>query len=723
MKKTILSLSVLAGAFALSSCEKAEQVQEPKIVQQCNGLVCSFAIEDDTLQRYTNLLGKSTDRVVKRTQLKGAQDSVTWIIQGGGKEANNTQLLDRGLTPCSVDDGDTCSLTSNPTGWVFKSTDPQEVSVSGTIVNADGTTREITKETTVDLSVGVPTVKITKDNAGELNYTFEADPADTGIPTDAKYTWTVDGRDEKVGELVNYLFTKAGTDHVVKLVVSSDELADDIVVTNTITSGAIPPTVEKDTVNGKKVTLTANAADTGLPAGTAFTWSVDGQSGITATGSTVTLDLPSYNTAYNITVKATAPGASSGIESQALSVTTGFGKPVIESSAIGGEGTDYSFTANLDNTGITQAEVYTFSWKFDGAASSETTQTVEHEFGMAGNYTVALTLTLTNGDQITVSPVTITVGAPDIPNLSSDQDGSNPLVWNLSADLLNTGIDDSWTLAWSSTDAGVSFNDTAAQNPTATFDLTSTQYTVKFTATKGGLTRENQETITTGAATTPTITVDNSAGGAEDNNVYTVSVDLTDTGITDDWTLLWEKVVGGTVTFTDATAASTDVTFDYNTTNQIKLTATPPTGSAAAPVVTTPKNIIVGAEPVQYPFTATYRRPTGSNMTAAELAARISSLNLSEAGLTSVIKTDGDSVIFTCSPGYYITPGAEELTPGPNLAFNQGPGDVMPGQVFVWKYSTFSGADEITVVSAFQPQIVLNDNNATTQFGCWKLPT
>ena len=193
-KRTILVAGLLGLAFMIGSCSKNEQVQEPQIIKSCIGLVCSFAIEDDTLNRFTNLLGKSIDRVVKRTQLRGAQDQVIWNISGGGQEANNTQLMERGLTPC-LDEGDTCSLNSNPTGWVFTSTDPQQVSVSGTIVNADGTTREINKETAVSLEIAPPVVTITKDNAGELNYTFTADSADTGIPEGATYTWTVDGGD------------------------------------------------------------------------------------------------------------------------------------------------------------------------------------------------------------------------------------------------------------------------------------------------------------------------------------------------------------------------------------------------------------------------------------------------------------------------------------------------------------------------------------------------
>ena len=69
--------------------------------------------------------------------LQGVSDNLVWNISPtSGALATNNQLTERLLNPCV---GDDCTLNSNPTGWVFNSTGIQSVSVSGTIVNADGT--------------------------------------------------------------------------------------------------------------------------------------------------------------------------------------------------------------------------------------------------------------------------------------------------------------------------------------------------------------------------------------------------------------------------------------------------------------------------------------------------------------------------------------------------------------------------------------------------------
>ncbi len=171
MEKTILSMSILAGAFALSSCSKSEEVKELQIIQECVGTVCSFAVEDVQLSRYTNLLGKSIDHVVKKNMLSGTQDNVVWVLNNG-REAETNELLQRQLSPCL--DG-TCTLTSNPTGWVFNSTNNQAVSVSGTIVNADGTTREISiLDKPVNLEMGKPIVSFDRDDTNDLTYNIHS---------------------------------------------------------------------------------------------------------------------------------------------------------------------------------------------------------------------------------------------------------------------------------------------------------------------------------------------------------------------------------------------------------------------------------------------------------------------------------------------------------------------------------------------------------------------
>ena len=122
MKKTLLkSIPLLSDALLLSDCGKNESVEETQVISECNGLVCSIAIEDVQLRRYTNVLGATKDRVVKREALTGPEDKITWELSSG-ELATNSQLMNKGLMPCI---GEECTLNSNPTGWIYDAEGPK----------------------------------------------------------------------------------------------------------------------------------------------------------------------------------------------------------------------------------------------------------------------------------------------------------------------------------------------------------------------------------------------------------------------------------------------------------------------------------------------------------------------------------------------------------------------------------------------------------------------
>lgn len=528
MKKTLLATGILAGAFALSSCGKHEEVQEPRIIKECSGLVCSFAIEDDTLQRYTNLLGKSTDRVVKRSQLKGDQDQIEWVIPGGGQLADNSQLMQRGLMPCI---GSECSLNSNPTGWVFTSTSPQQVSVSGTIVNPDGSTRQIDKQATVTFEIAPPLVSISRDNpTGDLTYSFTADASDTGIPDDADYTWSVDGVGIGNGKDISYQFENAGQDYEVKLEVTADDM-DPIVVTNTITAGAIAPTIaENPEINGKSVTLSVNNTDSALPAGTTYTWSA---AGVTAQGLTATLQLPDYGTNYTVTLTATPPNSSASFTAT-KDITTGYGTPTFGETVVGGSGLDYTFTANNADVGV--PDNATFNWFVNGVKIGEG-KTIEHIFSDANTqYTIKLE-TVVDGVSIGSWEKNITTGTVEQPTLNVTP-GANQKTFTVQANLDNTVIGDDWTKTWFVGTAPVATGSNTLTNHD--FGDFNSEYTVRFVATKGDLTREANTTVTTGFGI-PTITPEVIGGSGLD---YRLTAETTNTGIPNDATFTWTLADG-----------------------------------------------------------------------------------------------------------------------------------------------------------------------------------
>ncbi len=211
-EKNILVLSLLAGAFTISSCTKEEHVQEYHIKSVCSGLVCRLSVEDDAIDRYINLLGNPKDKVIKRVLLNSAQDEITWSILGNGTFADNSQLEHRNLAPCT-DDEDGCSLNSNPTGFVFESIGPEQIGVSGSIINDDGSNTQIDEQETVDVEAGKPIVSIAHVTDDELAYTFTADTLNKGLPATATFN-------TPTAKNTNVTFPVAG-DHTVTMTATS----------------------------------------------------------------------------------------------------------------------------------------------------------------------------------------------------------------------------------------------------------------------------------------------------------------------------------------------------------------------------------------------------------------------------------------------------------------------------------------------------------------------
>ncbi|QIV94770.1 DUF3281 family protein [Allofrancisella frigidaquae] len=218
-KKLIKVVALLASTSLLSSCGSSEKVKEYQIVTDCSSVVCSVVVDDVDLLRYTNVLGKYVDQVLKSEPLgaaEGTQFDVTWNISGGDY-ASAQQMLDAGLTAC---ENDVCLDTANPTGYVFDSVESKEISVSGSIVNPDGTTQEISLTKTFTVEYGAP--KIASEVISGLNYHFTADITDTGIPDNATFTWKVNGTEIGTGQEINYFFPVANTTYTVTLEVSLD---------------------------------------------------------------------------------------------------------------------------------------------------------------------------------------------------------------------------------------------------------------------------------------------------------------------------------------------------------------------------------------------------------------------------------------------------------------------------------------------------------------------
>lgn len=197
----------------LVSCGKSQQVDELKIVSKCKGIVCSIAVDDVQLNRFTNLLGKNIDREVSRKALGDLTDGLVWQIDNG-EPATSSLLNNRELTPCF---NEQCDLNSNPTGWLFYSTGTQNVSVKGRIVKEDGTTEEIDLQGPVSPGVAEPAI-LTQTEDG-ITYQFDVNIDMTGIPDNSTFNWYINGKLESQEKTFSYTFTDAGSEYEIKLVV------------------------------------------------------------------------------------------------------------------------------------------------------------------------------------------------------------------------------------------------------------------------------------------------------------------------------------------------------------------------------------------------------------------------------------------------------------------------------------------------------------------------
>ena len=141
-------ISITTASVCLSSCIKTQEIQEPKIVGACAQNICHIELVQADIFKTTNLLGKTTEKVLSTTPLRSASDSLTWTISDSGTWATSEEMSSSNLPAC---ESSPCAPTDNPTGYVFptdSATHTHKVSVSATIIT-NGTTKEINLSTEI----------------------------------------------------------------------------------------------------------------------------------------------------------------------------------------------------------------------------------------------------------------------------------------------------------------------------------------------------------------------------------------------------------------------------------------------------------------------------------------------------------------------------------------------------------------------------------------------
>ncbi|APD50742.1 DUF3281 family protein [Francisella hispaniensis] len=148
-KKLLISAAIVSTATLLGSCGKTETANELRIVDECNenNDLCRFELADTQVSRYTNILGKTIERVLSQTPLNDIQGTVGWNASAGASLADNSEVQSELGSSCQ---DNVCTQNSNSTAF--------KLPVGSNTIRASGTVAIDGK--TVDLATDVPPVVI-----------------------------------------------------------------------------------------------------------------------------------------------------------------------------------------------------------------------------------------------------------------------------------------------------------------------------------------------------------------------------------------------------------------------------------------------------------------------------------------------------------------------------------------------------------------------------------
>jgi RHS repeat-associated protein len=389
-------------------------------------------------------------------------------------------------------------------------------------------------------------------------------------------------------------FSSAGS-YVLRLTASDSQFSrsDDVAVT--VIAANQPPAViagpDQTITLPNSATLNGTVTDDGLPAGSSITinWiKVSGPGTVTFSNPDAAITTASFSVTGNYILRLSATDSQlTGNDDVSITVNPANQGPVVNA------GSDQSITlpnsAALNGTvtddGLPTGSALTISWsKLSGPGtvtfSNPNAVITTAEFSEAGSYVLKLTATdseLTSSDE-----VTITVNQPNQPpvvNAGADQTITLPNGANLNGTVTDDGLPagSSPAINWSkvSGPGTVTFSNASSATTTATFSQSGV-YVLKLTASDSELTSNDEVTVTViqpnqapqvNAGSDQSITLPNSAG---------LNGTVTDDGLPAGSTLsiAWSKVSGpGTVTFGNASSASTTASFSEAGVYLLRLTA------------------------------------------------------------------------------------------------------------------------------------------------------
>ncbi|MBK2356638.1 DUF3281 family protein [Francisella hispaniensis] len=167
-KNRLLNTTAIIFAIELlGSCGKTETANELRIVDECNETndLCRFELSDAQVSRYTNILGKTIERVLSQTPLNDIQGAIGWNASAGVSLADNSEVQNRLGVGCQ---NNICTQNGNSTAF--------KLPVGSNTIRASGTVTIDGK--TVDLATDIPPVVINTSVAGSSVHVFPTELED-----------------------------------------------------------------------------------------------------------------------------------------------------------------------------------------------------------------------------------------------------------------------------------------------------------------------------------------------------------------------------------------------------------------------------------------------------------------------------------------------------------------------------------------------------------------